>query len=170
MRELSRAAGPALGSWRVASLLACLLLPSAPSCGQKSAPDPPPATASAAPAEADVPTLLREARAAVTHNPKRAASLYRSAYATAPDTPGLRRELGAALLAAGDLTAARDMAEEALAHATDAEARGTILYDLGRIAEARGERDDAIAQYRASLAAHPNAEARRRLEGLGAAP
>ncbi|MCB9731840.1 MAG: tetratricopeptide repeat protein [Deltaproteobacteria bacterium] len=120
--------------------------------------------------EPDVAALVKEARAVAAAAPKRAASLLRAAYDRAPDTPGVRGELGWALFGAGDLPAARAMSEEALAHAASAKARGAILYNLGRIDEAEAKRDDAIAHYRASLAARPSEAAAKRLKGLGVAP
>lgn len=48
--------------------------------------------------------------------------------------------------------------------------RGACLYNLGRVAEARGRRAVAIERYHASLAVRPNELVRRRLEALGATP
>jgi hypothetical protein len=59
------------------------------------------------------------------------------------------------------------MTEAALSKAKTAGSRGALHYNLGRIAEADGKVDQAIAHYRASLEARPNnAVVQKRLDAL----
>lgn len=71
-------------------------------------------------------------------------------------------------LAANRLDAAQAACDRGLAQATDQAVRGSLLYNLGRVAEARGERGRARELYRRSLAARPgNRVVQGRLDALG---
>ncbi|MCH9685266.1 MAG: tetratricopeptide repeat protein [Deltaproteobacteria bacterium] len=54
----------------------------------------------------------------------------------------------------------------ALGQASTDGQRGAFLYNLGRVAEARGQVDQAIARYQQSLAVRTNATVKTRLDGL----
>jgi hypothetical protein len=56
----------------------------------------------------------------------------------------------------------------ALSYADDPNKRGMLLYNLGRIAEARGQATQAIDHYQASLAARPNDTVAKQLETVRA--
>jgi tetratricopeptide (TPR) repeat protein len=78
-------------------------------------------------------------------------------------------ELGWAAFLAGDQTLARRATREALRHQTDSQARGALLYNLGRIDEALGRETEAIAAYRRSLEVRPDSDpVRVRLDKLQA--
>lgn len=102
---------------------------------------------------------------------RQAIAVYQLALEHAPEDPTLLSELGWAAFLAGRHNLARRATRAGLRHATDAERRGALLYNLGRIAEAQGETGDAIGSYRRSLAARPgNATVAERLASLGADP
>ncbi len=70
-------------------------------------------------------------------------------------------------LRAGELDAAEGSCARGLAMAERPATRGAILYNLGRIAEARGDHDTARRAYRASLEARPgNAATQAALDAL----
>ena len=83
-----------------------------------------------------------------------------------PDYPRARGELGWAHFLAGELEPARRFTETALAAATKPGSKAALQYNLGRIAEAEGKRDEALEHYRASLALRPNKSVQARLDGL----
>ncbi|MEZ4454122.1 MAG: tetratricopeptide repeat protein [Nannocystaceae bacterium] len=56
----------------------------------------------------------------------------------------------------GRLGAATAACEAALSRATTERSRGALLFNLGRIAETLGDREEAAARYRRSLEARPN--------------
>ncbi|MFO7565384.1 MAG: tetratricopeptide repeat protein [Enhygromyxa sp.] len=68
-------------------------------------------------------------------------------------------ELGWAAFLSGDLELAHRTTAQALKFQRDGKRRGMLLYNLGRIEEARENLPDAIEHYRASLAARPGNEA-----------
>ena len=76
-------------------------------------------------------------------------------------------EEGWAALHAGDLDAAERASKGALAIATDARTRGQILYNLGRVAEARGTTADAAHLYEQSLVLRPSKAVEDRLKSVG---
>lgn len=85
------------------------------------------------------------------------------------DDPVVLGEVGWAAFLSGDLSLARRATREALRIETEAKARGSLLYNLGRIAEALDRSDEAIVAYQRSLAARPDSETvRKRLAKLAA--
>lgn len=79
------------------------------------------------------------------------------------------RELGnrcAQRMRAREWPEAQRLCECALAANPGARSEGAILYNLGRIAEGRGDRDAARGHYRRSLERRPSAIVRARLESL----
>lgn len=72
---------------------------------------------------------------------------------------------------AGDLAGAETACRAALGEDPSAEEQGAIHYDLGRVAESRGDVEAARAAYARSLEVRPgNAVVRQRLAALPAAP
>ena len=76
-------------------------------------------------------------------------------------------ELGWAYFNAGQLDEAEDRLERGLQYADNDQTRGAILYNLGRVAEANGDKAHAIELYQRSLAVRPNTTVDARLIGLG---
>lgn len=140
------------------------------------APPAPPAKVPDAPGE----TLGKEARARYRVALAEGRELHRKgeyrpaiaaferALAIDPDDPRALAELGWAAFFAGDLELAEDKTRAALQRSADAKNRGAALYNLGRIAEQRGQRADAIARYQESLRERPNDAVRERLARLDA--
>jgi tetratricopeptide (TPR) repeat protein len=95
--------------------------------------------------------------------------LYHEALAIEPSNPTALAELGWAALQANQLDLAQGATAQALIFSRKPEQQGMILYNLGRVAEARSKNDDAIAHYRDSLARRPNDTVQKRLDGLLAA-
>jgi len=79
-------------------------------------------------------------------------------------------ELGWAYFNAGKLDEAQDRLERALKYADNAGSRGAIFYNLGRVAEAKGDNTLAIELYTRSLAVRPNDTVSARLISLGGTP
>ncbi len=78
-------------------------------------------------------------------------------------------ELGWALFHVGELEQAEALSIEAMAHAGTKAKLAAILYNLGRIHEARGDLEGAAAHYQKSLELRPNATVQARLEALASA-
>lgn len=90
---------------------------------------------------------------------------------TAPD-PRSASELGNACFAhlkAGDLATAERECALALERADNDRTRGAVLFNLGLLAEKRGDAASARTYYQRSLTARPNDTVRKRLEALGPA-
>lgn len=98
-----------------------------------------------------------------------AAKAFERAVATAPDDVHALADLGWSAFQAGDLARAEQVNKRALAHAKDPKTRAPILYNIGRVAEARGDKDAAKKAYTESLALRDNAEVKSRLASLGGA-
>lgn len=78
-------------------------------------------------------------------------------------------ELGWAYFNAGKLDEAKDRLERGLQYAENEGTRGAILYNLGRVAEAKGDKPHAIELYTRSLAVRPgNDVVAKHLADLGA--
>ncbi|MFV8752378.1 tetratricopeptide repeat protein [Nannocystaceae bacterium ST9] len=93
---------------------------------------------------------------------------YEALLAIAPHYGPALGELGWAEFKAGKFDDANAHTQRALAETSDAHKRGMLLYNLGRVAEARGQNDAAIGHYQASLAARPNDTVAARLTELQA--
>jgi tetratricopeptide (TPR) repeat protein len=91
---------------------------------------------------------------------------YHEALAIEPSNAAALAELGWAALLANQLDLAQGATSQALTFSRKPEQQGMILYNLGRVAEARGLNDEAITQYRESLERRPNATVQTRLDGL----
>lgn len=88
------------------------------------------------------------------------------ALAVMPDDPRILSEVGWAALQANRLDRAEQANARALANAKEPLLRAPILYNIGRVAEARGKPDAARRAYTESLALRTNAEVKRRLDLL----
>ncbi len=137
-----------------------------------------------APAENAAATTLPPPPAPVVAKPSAAASLsdartlwgqgeqeealasYAKAAELAPKDAAVKSELGFALLRAGKLDEAKASLDAALALVTDARVKGSILYNLGRVSEAKGDSKAAAEQYRASLRERPNDTVAARLQAV----
>ena len=97
---------------------------------------------------------------------KGAMAAFEKALALDPDDPRALSELGWAAFFAKDLTLAEAKTKEALKRTRDADLRGSVLYNLGRIAEEQGKKPDASAFYQRSLRERSNATVRERLAKL----
>jgi hypothetical protein len=92
---------------------------------------------------------------------------YRAALEIDPSNPTVLAELGWAQLKANMLDDAQATTMSALRLAQEDDARGMMLYNLGRIAEARSETEAAITYYRTSLEKRPgNATVQGHLDAL----
>lgn len=92
---------------------------------------------------------------------------YRAALEIDPSNPTVLGELGWAQFKANALDDAQSTTMQALRLAQEDKARGMLLYNLGRIAEARTETEAAITYYRTSLEKRPgNATVQERLDTL----
>ncbi len=92
---------------------------------------------------------------------------YRAALAIDPSNPTVLGELGWAQFRANAFDDAQATTMHALRLAQDDKARGMLLYNLGRIAEARNEKEAAITYYRTSLEKRPgNATVQGHLDTL----
>jgi tetratricopeptide (TPR) repeat protein len=92
------------------------------------------------------------------------------ALAVAPDDVRSLSEVGWAALNAGDLTRAEAANKRALALAKHPTARAQILYNAGRVAQARNDLAGARRAYAESLSLRNNAEVEKRLKEVGGAP
>ena len=91
--------------------------------------------------------------------------------AVSPDDVHALSEIGWAALQANDLDRAEKANRRALANAKTPATRAPILYNMGRVAEARGNKEAAAKDYAASLALRDNAEVKKRASALdGGAP
>jgi tetratricopeptide (TPR) repeat protein len=94
---------------------------------------------------------------------------YEALLAIAPHYGPALGELGWAEFKAGKLDDANAHTLRALSETKDPNKLGMLLYNLGRIAEDRFQRDAAIGHYQASLALRPNDTVAKRLADLQAA-
>ncbi|MBS2015650.1 MAG: hypothetical protein JST00_22370 [Deltaproteobacteria bacterium] len=101
---------------------------------------------------------------------KAALEAFDRALAVAPDDARVLAEVGWAALNAGDLDRAAAANKRALANAKTNGLRAQVLYNQGRVAEARKDAEAAKKAYAESLALRDNAEVKKRLESVGGAP
>ncbi len=92
------------------------------------------------------------------------------ALANVPHDPRALLDLGWSAHQAGDARKARRASHEAWRRAPDADTKAKALYNLGRIDEADGKRDDAIKAYGDSLRLRPSSVVQRRLDELKKPP
>ena len=141
----------------------------------------PSASPSAGSTSRDAGAVSSQARAAAVHDLAEGRKLSRAkdwpgaikafdrALAVAPDDARVLSEVGWAAFQSNDLARAEIANKRALANAKTPALRAPILYNVGRVAEARGKPDAAKKAYGASLALRDNAEVKKRLEGVGGA-
>jgi hypothetical protein len=92
-----------------------------------------------------------------------AVKAFQEALTAVPEEPWAETELGWAAYLAGDLALAETATRKAVAMNGDPHQRGASLYNLGLIAEARGDKALAARAYADSLAARPNKTVRAAL-------
>ncbi len=92
------------------------------------------------------------------------------ALAVAPNDPRVLAEVGWAALNANDLPRAENANRRALALTKEPVARAQILYNMGRVAEAKKDTDAARSAYAESLSLRDNAEVKKRLAAVGGPP
>jgi hypothetical protein len=95
-----------------------------------------------------------------------ALSAFDRALALAPDDARVLSEVGWAALNAGDLTRADAANRRALANVKEKTLRAQVLYNAGRVAEAKKDSEAARKAYAESLALRDNAEVKKRLDGV----
>jgi tetratricopeptide (TPR) repeat protein len=93
-----------------------------------------------------------------------------AALAAVPGDPRALSELTWALFQSGDHARARQVGLDAVRLAPDANLRAAGLYNLGRVAEAAGDKDAAVRHYKESLGLRRNDAVEKRLAGLGKLP
>ncbi len=92
------------------------------------------------------------------------------ALAVAPNDARVLAEVGWAALNTGELPRAEKANQRALALTKQPVLRAQILYNVGRVAEAKKDNEAARKAYAESLALRDNAEVKKRLEAVGGAP
>jgi tetratricopeptide (TPR) repeat protein len=113
---------------------------------------------------------LNEGRALVKKGEHAAGiAKYREVLAIDGSDPTALAELGWAAFLANDLELAASATEHALQFSRADKQRGMLLYNLGRVFEARGDTEGARERYARSLAARPNKTVQARLEAIEAA-
>jgi tetratricopeptide (TPR) repeat protein len=100
---------------------------------------------------------------------KGALAAFDRALAIAPDDGRVLSEVGYAAMLAGDLARAEAANKRALTSIHDKTLRAHVLYNAGRVAESKSDRDAARAAYAESLTLRENVEVRKRLESVGGA-
>ena len=112
--------------------------------------------------------LLRDGRKAVQSGDyQKGIELFEKSIAIDPNDARVLSELGWALYKSGQIERAEKITRESVKHARDNNVKGASLYNLGRIEEDRGKRDDAAQHYTESLAVRPgNKIVQKRLDDL----
>jgi hypothetical protein len=96
-----------------------------------------------------------------------AAAEFEAALAAVPMDDRALSELGWAALQAGDHDRAEKASADSVRVSSTPELKAASLYNLGRVAEARGDRERAAALYADSLVLRPNKTVVKRLVALG---
>jgi tetratricopeptide (TPR) repeat protein len=100
--------------------------------------------------------MKRGRAAAQKHDDATAIAAFQSAIGVAPDDASALSELGLAALHANNLPLAEKCTQRAVELADKPATRAGALYNLGLIAEAKGDKAAAADAYRRSLAERPN--------------
>jgi hypothetical protein len=139
-------------------------------CGSPlAAPPAAPTQAQAKASAARFNALVREGRAASAKKQHaQAIAEFREALKVDPANAGVLGELGWVYYKAGDLVAADRFSRQAVTLTSDPRELGMFQYNLGRIAEDRGDLAGAETLYRRSLAARPHPVVEKRLADLAA--
>jgi tetratricopeptide (TPR) repeat protein len=95
---------------------------------------------------------------------------FEAALALDPGSAAVLGELAWAAFQQGNMPDAEKQARLASSLTSDPKIAGAVLYTLGRVHEARGEKVEAADAYRRSLALRPNATVEARLLALGTGP
>lgn len=94
---------------------------------------------------------------------------FESALASSPDEPRALADLAWSAIQTNDLDRAEAANKRALTHAKEPKLRASVLYNIGRVAEARDNKEAAKKAYGESLTLRDNAEVKKRFEALGGA-
>jgi tetratricopeptide (TPR) repeat protein len=98
---------------------------------------------------------------------KQAIAEFDKALLTAPNDARVLAEIGYAALLDKDLARSEAASEKALISSSDPKLRAQVLYNLGRVAEAREDKALAAKHYKQSLQLRENGEVSKRLAALG---
>jgi tetratricopeptide (TPR) repeat protein len=96
-----------------------------------------------------------------------AVKAFKEATTADPENPICYAELGWAELQGADIEAAGSSTQRGLELVRDAKTKASLLYNRGRVEEAKGDKAAAQKSYEASLALRPNDAVQKRLESLG---
>ncbi|HNN94770.1 MAG TPA: tetratricopeptide repeat protein [Pseudomonadota bacterium] len=132
----------------------------------------PPATPTppGAASQAQCKAALKNGRQALAKRDYRAAmTAFSGCLLVDPKNPRVLSELGFAAYKAGELPAAARFSQQAIEFSAESDLKGASYYNLGLIAEARGDKAAAIAAYKSSLGARQNSTVRAQLATLDAA-
>ncbi len=130
------------------------------------------ATAEPAPvsSEAQCKAALKAGRQATAKRDYKAAlTAYQTCLTVEPKHARVLSEAGWAAYKASDLPSAARYSLQAIEHSADSDLKGASYYNLGLIAEARGDKAAAIEAYKSSLQARQNSTVRAQLAKLDAA-
>lgn len=119
--------------------------------------------------EASERDLKRGRRFAGEHKWGDAVRAFEAALKSVPASREALTDLGFAAFQAGDFGKAWAADQRALMLTTKPDERAVILYNQGRVSEARGDKAVAQQRYSESLALRPNTTVEARLKALGAA-
>ena len=96
-----------------------------------------------------------------------AVKVFKEATAADPENPIGFAELGWAELQGGSIDEAAKATQRGLELVRDPKTKASLLYNRGRVEEAKGDKAAAKQSYEASLALRPNDSVQKRLESLG---
>lgn len=162
------ACDPSPASTHSASALASTSAPG-PEATSASAPRSSPSASSSSSDPAPGASLVRGRTLASEGKWKEAVAAFREAAEAQTPSPIAFSELGWAAFQAGDLELAARATAQGLELSSEPKPRAQMLYNRGRIEEARGDREAAARSYAESLALRPNRTVEQRLAGLGKA-
>jgi hypothetical protein len=147
--------------WRAAAAAALALAFAPVVAGAADGPDPRSASYDAAMAEGWARARKDDHAGAVV--------AFKAALVARPDDEPALAELGWSAFLAGDLDLAASSSERALARTTNSARQATLLYNLGRIEEARGGSSRALVYYLRSMHARRTDQAANRVWALSPA-
>jgi len=96
-----------------------------------------------------------------------ALAAFEQALALDPENARVLGETGWVAFQGNNTQRAREANKRALANTNNPKLRSQILYNMGRVAESDGKKDDAKRDYAMSLALRDNAQVKSRLDSMG---
>ena len=127
------------------------------------------ASSASAPGMAHLKFLAEGRKLSKEKQYKQAIASFDKALVTAPNDARVLSEIGYAALLDKDLARSEDASEKALKSSSDPKLRAQVLYNLGRVAEAREDKGLAAKHYKQSLELRENGEVAKRLASVGGA-